>query len=133
MEVVLVSTFRNISDIGTKALSQMRLKLLMFWCNMRSADGTRVGEQEAQQEEEKQRQSGKVMRLAKLLNKMILFGGLEQATADRIRVEEETLQHQTWKPDELWKRWLAVILFLMMLVLVGFIGLVKKEETSKPD
>ena len=26
MEVIQVSTFRNISDIGTKALSQMRLK-----------------------------------------------------------------------------------------------------------
>ena len=130
MEVIQVSTSKNISDIGTKALSQMRLKLLMFWCNMRSADGARIGEQEFQEEEERQRQKGNVMRLAKLLNRMVLSGGLGQATAERMSIEEELLQQQ---PEETWRRWLAVILFLIVLMLVGFINLVRKEKRLRDE
>ena len=130
MEVIQVSTSKNISDIGTKALSQMRLKLLMFWCNMRSADGARIGEQEFQEEEERQRQKGNVMRLAKLLNRMVLLGGLGQATAERMSIEEELLQQQ---PEETWRRWLAVILFLIVLMLVGFINLVRKEKRLRDE
>ena len=97
---------------------------------MRSADGNRVGEQEAQEEEEKQRQSGRVMRLAKLLNRMVLLGGLEQATAERVSMEEELLHRQ---PDETWRSWLDVIMFLLVLMFVGFMSLLRKERKLREE
>ena len=48
MEVKQISTVFNVADIGTKPLSKARLRLLLFWCNARNGDGSRVGEQEHQ-------------------------------------------------------------------------------------
>ena len=101
-------------------------------CNQRDGGDSsqHLGEQEAQEEEEKQRQSGRVVRLAKLLNRMVLMGGLEQATAEKVSMEEELLHRQ---PDETWRSWLAVIMFLLVLMFVGFMSLLRRERKLREE
>ena len=49
MEVRQISAVLNVADVGTKALSMSRLRLLLFWCHAVNGDGSRVGEQETQE------------------------------------------------------------------------------------
>ena len=56
LEVKLIGTIHNVSDIGTKPLSQQRRKLLLHKCHAIDGDGNRVGEKERQEVEERQRE-----------------------------------------------------------------------------
>ena len=44
LEVKQIGTAYNLADIGTKPLSKVRLRLLLFWCHARDGDGERVGD-----------------------------------------------------------------------------------------
>ena len=68
LEVKQIGTAYNLADIGTKPLSKVRLRLLLFWCHARDGDGERVGEKERQQFQEQRVEKGKIMKVAKYLS-----------------------------------------------------------------
>ena len=84
LEVRQIGTTKNISDIGTKPLSRSRLKLLLYWLQARDAEGERVGQQECEQFNEQHIEKGKVMKIAKYLNRLVFVSGLELATGARV-------------------------------------------------
>ena len=69
-EVRQVGTVRNVADIGTKPLSQHRLRLLLYWLQARDGEGGRVGQREFEQFNEQHIEKGKVMKIAKYLNRL---------------------------------------------------------------
>ena len=52
LEVKQIGTIHNVSDIGTKPLSQQRLKFFVRTCHAIYGDGNKVGEKERQEVEE---------------------------------------------------------------------------------
>ena len=84
LEVRQVGTARNLADIGTKPLSQQRLRLLLYWLQARDEDGGRVGQREFEQFSEQHIEKGKVMKIAKYLNRLVFVSGLELATGARV-------------------------------------------------
>ena len=84
LEVRQIGTAKNISDIGTKLLSRSRLKLLLHWLQARDAEGERVGQQEFEQFNEQHIEKGKVMKIAKYLNRLVFVSALELATGARV-------------------------------------------------
>jgi hypothetical protein len=50
----------------------------MFWCKIYDKDGNQVGEAEANRVKETSLNKAKIMRVAQLLQKVVIFGGLEQ-------------------------------------------------------
>ena len=70
------------ADIGTKPLSKARLRLLLFWCHAQDGDGDRVGETERQQFQEQRVENGKIMKVAKYLNRLMMVSGLELAAGE---------------------------------------------------
>lgn len=77
----------NVSDIGTKPLSQPRLKYLLFKRHAIDAGGDRVGEKEKQEVDEKEMSRGKIQRLVKALEKTIMYvGGLGPVAAERTTI-----------------------------------------------
>ena len=89
LQVKAVGTTYNVADLGTKPLSRSRITLILYWCNTRSSTDERIGEEELARLEESKVNGIKINKLAKLLNRILLFGGLEQVTAERSEVVEE--------------------------------------------
>ena len=89
LQVKAVGTTYNVADLGTKPLSRSRITLILYWCNTRSSADERIGEEELARLEESKVNGIKINKLAKLLNRILLFGGLEQVTAERSEVVEE--------------------------------------------
>ena len=90
LEVKQIGTAYNLADIGTKPLSKVRLRLLLFWCHARDGDGERVGEKEHQQFQEQHVEKGKIMKVAKYLNRLMMVSGLELAageTTDMVMIQ----------------------------------------------
>ena len=84
LEVRQVGTVFNLGDIGTKPLGRQRLQALMCWCNVHNKDGELIGEEEARKAGDSNITKAKIMRLAKVLQTMVLIGGLEQANGELI-------------------------------------------------
>ena len=84
LEVRQIGTARNLADIGTKPLSQHRLRLLLYWLQARDGEGKRVGQKEFEQFREQRVEKGKVMKIAKYLNRLVFVSGLELATGARV-------------------------------------------------
>ena len=120
LEVRQIGTLYNLADIGTKPLSRHRMQVLLFWCNARDADGERLGRKEFQEMEERHMTKGKIMRVAKCLEKMVLYSGLELAAAER--VEPNLGKSQNGVP---WQ--LLAILVCLSLIGVIFLGFVAKD------
>ena len=116
MEVKQISTTLNLADIGTKPLSKARLRLLLYWCNARNGDGSRVGEQEYQDFEKSHVEKGKIMRMAKYLNRIILLSGLELAAGNR--VEENYIEINYMFPFQ-W--WLGLVIFGFLMFAIMFL------------
>eukprot|EP00435_Cladocopium_sp_Y103_P032112 s1247_g8.t1 len=122
LDVKQVSTTFNVGDIGTKPLSKQRLYALMCWCNIHDKDNNCIGEEEAARLKETHISKGKIMRVAKVLQTMILFGGLEQATGELIpfRMDLETVI----APEPMvWISLSYPIVLLFVFMVVGFIYL----------
>ena len=66
--------------------------LILYWCNTRSGDDEKIGEEEYTKMEESRVSRVKIQKLAKLLNRILLVGGLEQATASRTEGLEEKVE-----------------------------------------
>eukprot|EP00913_Durusdinium_trenchii_P032259 g30204.t1 len=92
LRVKAVGTLHNVADLGTKPLSRNRIMLILYWCNTRSGDGEKLGEEEYAKMEESRVNRVKIQKLAKLLNRILLVGGLEQATASRAEGLEEKVE-----------------------------------------
>ena len=65
----------------------------MFWCDIHDKGGNAIGEEEASRVKETRITKAKIMCLAKVLQTMVLVGGLEQATGELIpfRMDLETV------------------------------------------
>ena len=111
LEVRQVGTARNVADIGTKPLSQQRLRLLLYWLQARDGEGARVRQREFEQFSEQHVEKGKVMKIAKYLNRLVLVSGLELATGARV---EPDLSESTSYIDKLF--------YLIMIAAVIFMG-----------
>ena len=94
LEVKQISTLLNIGDIGTKPLGKGRLYALMCWCNVFTKEGVPVGEEEAAKAKETHYNKTSVMRITKLLQRVVLIGGLEQASGELVpfRMDLETVE-----------------------------------------
>ena len=92
LRVKAVGTLHNVADLGTKPLSRNRIMLILYWCNTRSGDDEKLGEEEYTKMEESRMNRVKIQKLAKLLNRILLVGGLEQATASRTEGLEEKVE-----------------------------------------
>eukprot|EP00913_Durusdinium_trenchii_P034869 g32617.t1 len=89
---LIFGTLHNVADLGTKPLSRNRIMLILYWCNARSGDDEKLGEEEYTKMEESRMNRVKIQKLAKLLNRILLVGGLEQATASRTEGLEEKVE-----------------------------------------
>ena len=92
LRVRAVGTLHNVADLGTKPLSRNRIMLILYWCNARSGDDEKLGEEEYIKMEESRVNRVKNQKLAKLLNRILLVGGLEQAAASRTEGLEEKVE-----------------------------------------
>ena len=110
LQVKAVGTTYNVADLGTKPLSRSRITLILYWCNTRSSDDERIGEEEFVKLEENKVNRIKINKLAKLLNRILLFGGLEQATAARAEAVEEA-------PTQ--SKGAMILIIVMMLMIAG--------------
>ena len=119
MEVKQISTLLNIGDIGTKPLGKSRLQALMFWCKIYNKDGTPIGEDEASRVKEANINKAKIMRVAKLLQKVVILGGLEQAYGELIpfRMDLETIIPVE---EQVWFSFGTLFFLFFIAVLVGF-------------
>ena len=61
---------------GTKPLSKARIHLILYWCNAHNKDRQRLGQEERNRVEEGVVSKGKIARLAKLLNRILLLEGI---------------------------------------------------------
>ena len=110
LQVKAVGTTYNVADLGTKPLSRSRITLILYWCNTRNSDDERIGEEEFVKLEENKVNRIKINKLAKLLNRILLFGGLEQATAARSEAVEEV-------PTRSYG--VLILIMVMMLMIAG--------------
>ena len=115
MEVKQISTVLNVADIGTKPLSKARLRLLLFWCNARNGDGSRVGEQEHQDFESNHIEKGKIMKVAKYLNRIVFLSGLELAAGSKT---DEGYAESTYISPFQWVILLIVFGFLAIAIVI---------------
>ena len=113
VEVKQISTVLNLADIGTKPLSKARLRLLLFWCNAKNGDGSRVGEQEHQDFENNRIEKGKIMKVAKYLNRIVFLSGLELAAGSKI---EENYGEVSYVLPFQWMILLVVFGFLIFAI-----------------
>ena len=84
-----------------------------------TGDGQRVGEKQHESFQEQRFEKGRIMKMAKFLNRLVMVGSLELAAGSRVEVEiEEQISYSSWK----------VLLFFILLAMVaaGFALMWKK-------
>ena len=119
MSVKQVNTALNVADIGTKPLSRARLDLLLYWCNARAGDGHRIGESQHENFKEQHFEKGRIMKMAKFLNRLLIVGGLELAAGSRDeQVIEEEVPYMGWR--------IMLVFIAVALVAAGFAWMWKK-------
>ena len=119
MSVRQVNTVLNVADIGTKPLSRSRLDLLLYWCNARTGDGQRIGEKQYETFQEQHFEKGRIMKMAKFLNRLVMVGGLELAAGSRVEpVVEEEIPYLGWR--------ILLTFIVIALVVAGFAWMWKR-------
>ena len=119
LSVRQVSAAMNIADIGTKPLSRARLDLLLYWCNAMTGDGQRVGEKQYESFQEQHFEKGRIMKMAKFLNRLVMVGGLELAAGSCAAPEiEEEISYSDWKS--------LLFFILLAMVVISFTWMWKK-------
>ena len=118
-----VGTVYNISDINTKPMSRARLQVLLYWCGVRDGNGDPVGEEEVFKLKENQVNKAKIMRIAKMLYTVVAFGGLEQATAEKIpfRFDLEPVEPPSFLWISMWSAVLIAVVFILVVVFMVYI------------
>ena len=95
----------------------------MFWCNIHDKEGNAIGEEETSRIKETIVTKAKIMRLAKVLQTMILVGGLEQAgEMIPFRMDLETVIAPVLT---MWVAFSFPIVLVFMILVVGFFYLYK--------
>ena len=87
LEVKQISTTLNLADIGTKPLGRTDSSYCCFGATLATDSGGRVGEKEHETYATQRIEKGKVMKIAKNLNRLILVGGLEAGAGSRPTIE----------------------------------------------
>ena len=123
LEVKQISTLLNIGDIGTKPLGKGRLYALMCWCNVFTKEGVPVGEEEAAKAKGTHYNKTSVMRIAKLIQQVVLIGGLEQASGELVpfRLDLETVEvYKSTRSEVGHASYITVVLIFFVVIAVFY-------------
>ena len=93
LKVKAVGTVHNVADLGRKSLPRARIQLILYWCNIFTARHERLGEDEHERMAASSANRGQITKLAKMLNRILLLEGLEQAAGHGI---EEKIEKSTF-------------------------------------
>ena len=126
LRVKSVGTVHNVSDLGTKPLSKARIQLILYWCKINNKEHQRLGVDEHQRVADGLINKGKINRLAKLLNRILLLEGLEQV-AGNVMDESTTCLAVEERSTSSMARWVIGILILMVIFLAGVVYLLWKS------
>ena len=136
-----IGTTWNMADIGTKALSQRRMRLLMFEIGMVQQDGSLIGQDEASETRQRTVVYGQVSHLVKAILRIAVFFGLgpevvngqfcsmdEGAESALIQQELDWLKHEIQ-----WMRVFVGIATVMMVCVCFAIWRLWKHFTREVD
>ena len=84
LKVKPVGAVYNVSDLATKPLSKARIQLILYWCKVNNKDHQRLGQEEYNRVADGLISKGKIVRLAKLLNRILLLEGLEHVAGNYV-------------------------------------------------
>ena len=101
------------------------MNLILHWCQIYNGGGERIGQEEQQRLEEGNVSRSKIQRLAKLLNRILLLGGLEHVAGERVNVEENVIV--TNRSQWLWT-FIVVLIAVIAVLIFGMYKLWKKLE-----
>ena len=104
----------------------------MFWCKIYDKDGNQVGEAEANRVKETSLNKAKIMRVAQLLQKVVILGGLEQAHGELVPFRMD-LQTITPVEETIWFSLSTLFLLLFVAVLVGFFIVYKAYRSLQQE
>ena len=147
LTVSQVSTTINISDLGTKPLTAMRMKGLLFLLGFVDAeDGRQIGQTEYEEMVERSSNSNKVKQMANFMLRVLAVGNLQGV--DKIDLSREDMCYLTDEPymDAVsisWSFWtssgLAVLaciglaIIAVMMILVFFVFKIRREVKEMKD
>ena len=129
IKVKFVGTVYNVSDLGTKPLSKARIQLILFWCKVNNKDHQRLGKEEHDRVVEGQVSKGKITRLAKLLNRILLLEGLEHV-AGNYTTEKEVENKKNWSSTA---SLVMGILLVLVMMLAGMVYVLWKSLREVRD
>ena len=114
LEVKQIGTLLNMWDIGTKPLGKGHFYALMCWCNIFTKEGVPFPEEEAAKAKEAHYNKASVMKVAKLIQRVVLLGGLEQASGELVpfRMDLETVE--VYAP----RSWTSIYITIMLIFIV---------------
>ena len=136
-----IGTTWNMADVGTKALSQRRMKLLMFEIGMVQPDGNPIGQDEAAETKQKTVAHGQISHLVKAVLRIATFFGLgpELVNGQFCSIEDEAgsalvQQELDWLKHEVrWMRFFVGIATMMMFCMCFAIWWLWKHFTREVD
>ena len=96
LRVKSVGTVYNVSDLGTRPLSKARIQLILYWCKINNKEHQRLGVDEHQRVADGLVSKGKINRLAKLLNRILLLEGLEHVAGNFMDESNTCLAVASW-------------------------------------
>ena len=126
LKVKSVGTVYNVADLGTKPLSRARIQLILFWCRVNNKEHERLGRGEHDRVVNEQVSKGKIARLAKLLNRILLLEGLEHVAGNYVDEKDMCMveENRSWSSMAS----LAVsILLALVMILAGVIYMLWKS------
>ena len=97
-----------------KTLGKGHLYALMCWCNVFTKEGVPFPEEEAAKAKEAHYNKASVMKVAKLIQRVVLLGGLEQASGELVpfRMDLETVE--VYAP----RSWTSIYITIMLIFIV---------------
>ena len=132
IKVKSVGTVYNVSDLGTKPLSKARIQLILFWCKVNNKDHQRLGKEERDRVVEGQVSKGKITRLAKLLNRILLLEGLEHV-AGNYTTENDMCMVESKKNWSSTASLVMGILLVLVMMLAGMVYVLWKSLREVRD
>ena len=126
LRVKSVGTAYNVADLGTKPLSKARIQLILYWCKINNKEHQRLGVDEHHRMADGLISKGKINRLAKLLNRILLLEGLEHVAGNSMDESNTCLAVEETSTSSM-ARWVIGILVLMIILLAGVVYLLWKS------
>ena len=126
LRVKSVGTVYNVADLGTKPLSKARIHLILYWCRTNNKEHQRLGVGEHHRMADGLVSKGKIDRLAKLLNRILLLEGFEHVAGNSMDESNTCLAVEERSTSSM-ARWVIGILVLTIILLAGVVYLLWKS------